>query len=326
MNTEIRVSVRANRFSIYAHYLGDRNRSGIASILGEKARLRQHGLSQKARKNLKDCIDTLLHFATWKTVYVKKTKSYFRYKVNFITLTLPSKQIHSDKEIIKECFNIFMRNWRRRRKGLLYIWKAEVQDNGNIHFHITSNAFYHYKKLRRDWNRCVNRLGYVDRSTSSDPNSTDVHSVKNIRNLSAYLTGYYLKKDNYTNLLKRYHKIYRKELVKNNREFTKLPKKYFENIKRVLNCQLWNASKILKQCKLNVEYHDSELLPEFERLFNVNIKWDLIISDHATTLVNWMNYVNEFNNLRKRFTGYFEELMIIEMENTQRKETIQSLN
>lgn len=324
-NTEVRVSVRANRFSIYYHYTGDRNRSGIISLQGESARLRQHGLSHKAGRNLRDCIDTLLFFANWKTVYVKDTKSYFRYKVNFITLTLPSKQIHTDREIIKECFNVFMRNWRKRRKGLLYIWKAEVQDNGNIHFHITSNAFYHYKKLRRDWNNAVNRLGYVDRATTDNPNSTDVHSVKNIRNLTAYLSSYYLKKDRYTKVLKEYFAKYGKELRKNNRDKTELPKNYFKHVKRVLDCQIWNASKILKQCKLNVEYNDKELLPEFERLFDVRVKWDLIFSDHATTLLNWTEYINEFKELRKRFYGHFEELMEIEMENTLRKEEVKSI-
>lgn len=312
--SEIRVSVRSNRFSIYNHWYGDRNSAGIYSIQGDKARLRVHGLSHKAGRNLRDAIDTLLCFASWKTVFVKSTESYFRYKVNFITLTLPSKQVHSDKEIIKECFNPFLRAWRRRRKGLLYIWKAEVQDNGNIHFHITSNAFYHYRKLRRDWNSYINRLGYVDRSNLEDPNSTDVHSVKNIKNLGAYLSSYYLKKDNYSRVLKRYFKRYYKSHRYSNSDRCIIPTNYFNHIKRALNCQLWNCSLILKKCKLNVDYYDKQYHQEFEQLFVQSTKWELGYSEHATTLYNWLDYFDRFRNLSTAYFHEFDKLLRMEIE------------
>ena len=323
--SEIHVSVRANRFTIFSYYLGDRNRSGILNLLGTKAHERRQGLSKKAGRRLKDCIDTLLFFATWKTVFVKSTKSYFRYKVNFITLTLPSKQVHTDKEIISNCLVPFLHAWRRRRRGLLYIWKAEVQDNGNIHFHITSNAFYHHRKLRAHWNRYVNRLGYVDRAVVDNPNSTDVHSVKNIKNLGAYLSSYYLKKDTYNKVLKRYHKLHGKNLKKQDRAVTVLPRNYFNHVKRQLNCKVWDASSAIKKAKMTYLYDEPGLNVEFERLFDVSVKWDLHFTDHSTTLFNWTGYLNEFQELRKRFFAEFKELMDIEMGNTMRKEEIDSI-
>lgn len=323
--SEIRVSVRSNRFSIYNHWYGDRNSGGIKVLQGAQARERLSGLSFKAGRNLKDVIDTLLCFASWKTVFVKSTQSYFRYKVNFITLTLPSKQIHTDKEVIKECFNRFMRAWRKRRKGLLYIWKAEVQDNGNIHFHITSNAFYHYRKLRRDWNKHINRLGYVDRSTTTDPNSTDVHSVKNIKNLGAYLSSYYLKKDLYTSTLKRYFRRFGSRLKRSKLEVCVLPKNYFAYIKRKLDCQIWNCSLILKKCKLNVDYYDKEFNQEFEQLFIQSTNWELGYSEHATTLYNWLEYFDKFKNLSTAYFKEFNDLLMQEIELAKQVEEIESI-
>lgn len=322
---EIRVSVRANRFSIYSHFYGDRNRAGIAVLQGSQARLRQHGLSRKASQNVKDAIDTLLCFASYKTVFVKNTKSYFRYKVNFITLTLPSKQIHSDKEVLSKCFIPFLKAWRRRRPKLLYIWKAEIQDNGNIHFHITSNAFYHYRNLRRDWNKFINKLGYVDRSSSINPNSTDVHSVRNVKNLGAYLSSYYTKKDNYTRVLKRYFKRYYKSHRYSNSDKCIIPKNYFKFIKRYPECQLWNCSLILKKCKLNVDYYDKKYHQEFEQLFDQSTAWDLRYSEHATTLYNWLNYFDKFKSLSDGYFDAFNELLMQEIELSKEVETVESV-
>lgn len=323
--TEIRVSVRANRFSIYAHYYGDRNSAGILSLQGDKARKRVHGLSKKASSNIKDAVDTLLCFSSYKTVYVKDTKSYFRYKVNFITLTLPSVQMHSDVEILRECFIPFMNQWRRRRDKLLFIWKAEVQDNGNLHFHITSNSFYHHRNLRRDWNKFVNKLGYVDRSGLVNPNSTDVHSIKNIKNLSSYLSSYYTKKDSYTRVLKRYFKLYCKAHKQSVLDVCNLPKNYFKHIKRVVQCQIWNCSLILKRCKLNVWYYEKEYHKEFEQLFDLSTNWDLRYSEHATTLYNWMSYFDKFGNLSKGYFNEFNKLLMQEIDLSKETETIDNL-
>jgi hypothetical protein len=76
-----------------------------------------------------------------------------------------------------------------------YVYRIETQENGNIHYHLVTNTFIHYHDLRVYWNRYVNELGYVDRSTSNDPNSTDVHKVADIKDMAAYCAKY-LSKNN----------------------------------------------------------------------------------------------------------------------------------
>lgn len=111
----------------------------------------------------------------------------------FITLTLPAKQQHDDKEI-KKCLTRWMDRQLLRKKGVkTFLWVAEAQANGNIHFHILADRYIAHQFIRRSWNREIERLGYVTASTSSDPNSTDIHALSKIKNPSAYVVKYATK-------------------------------------------------------------------------------------------------------------------------------------
>lgn len=154
------------------------------------------------------------------------------YFLNFITLTLSSNQIHSDNEIKRSILEPFLNEMRKRYKVRNYIWRAERQENGNIHFHIISDRFIWWNDLRNSWNYFQERLGYVSRYRVSQrefhkagfqyrpeksknwpyskqlaawregirtdwasPNSTDVHSLKTVANVRSYLTKYITKSD-----------------------------------------------------------------------------------------------------------------------------------
>lgn len=88
----------------------------------------------------------------------------------FLTLTLPAKQIHCDNDIKKECFLRFI-EWLTgdREKGASgwgvknYIWVAEMQKNGNIHFHLIIDRGLPAKRINEKWNQIIERLGYVTR-------------------------------------------------------------------------------------------------------------------------------------------------------------------
>jgi len=86
--------------------------------------------------------------------------------VTFVTLTLPSKQIHHDNVIKNECLDPFL-EWMRAnetKKGWnvkAYLWRAEAQKEGNIHFHLICDRWIDHKAIRRKWNQLVERLGYI---------------------------------------------------------------------------------------------------------------------------------------------------------------------
>lgn len=267
------LSINPQRIVTYTLFESRGKRETVQKLTGKAIRAGQNGLSARASKNMAAAINALTYSAPWKTVYVRSEEKHYRYKVNFITLTLPSLQLHSDKEIVKECLSPFLEAWQKKAPGLLYVWKAEVQDNGNLHFHITSNMFYHHKALRDDWNRFINKLGYVDRSVSSSPNSTDVHSVRNIKNLAAYMATYLTKKDNHTKVLKRYHRMYKQKLLAYRENLFPLPKNYLKHIKRKVSCSIWSASKPLLASTVSFHAHTEGIRQDMAPLYSLEQFW-----------------------------------------------------
>lgn len=193
--------IKPGKVSLYTRFEGLTRRSKRIDLSDstkpsnyQKAKSKE-GLSVKASNRMKDAIRLLIDCSEWKKLYSAKTKSYWRFKNSFVTLTLPSKQVHSDKEIHEKIFVEFIRFWKRRDKELLYVWKAETQENGNLHYHLITNAFIHHDELRAWWNYYCNKLGYIDRATTKDANSTDVHAVKGVKSLVAYAIKYMSKKE-----------------------------------------------------------------------------------------------------------------------------------
>ncbi len=147
------------------------------------------------------------------------------FKLNFITLDLCSDQVHTDQVIKSMLLHQFLIEMQRKWHASLYLWKAEKQKNGRIHFHVITDKFIPWNELRNVWNRIQQKLGYVtryredrlnwhregfkyapqyaprwDRSAQlkayqeglrtdwDNPNSSDIHGTKHIINLKAYFS------------------------------------------------------------------------------------------------------------------------------------------
>lgn len=157
-------------------------------------------LSLNAKRKMQRSIEYLVTLATDKKVHEKLSGKIVRFKLAFITLTLPSPQIHPDSEIINKCLNQFLIECKKYHALKNYVWRAEKQKNGNIHFHILLDRFIPWWEVRNRWNRIVNKLGYVNRFQEkhghTTPNSTDIHSTRKVKNLRLYLTKYMSKNEN----------------------------------------------------------------------------------------------------------------------------------
>jgi len=187
-------------------------------------------LSKQATKRLKLAIEYFLLLNKPNNGKSGTSGSHYNKKITFITLTLPSKQIHTDNEIKSKCLNQFLIEISKYNYVSNYVWRAEYQENGNIHFHILVNKYVCWRDLRYRWNRIINKLGYVDRYSENmkeyhkegfqvradllktwslkqqlrayetglqtnwkSPNSTDIHSIQLITNIKSYLTKYLSK-------------------------------------------------------------------------------------------------------------------------------------
>lgn len=190
-------------------------------------------LSDKASKKLLNACNWLVISAKEKTAWSKKNQCTFRFKINFITLTLPTSQGEiSDNNLKKNCLAPLL-SYLRVQHGLKsYVWKCEAQKNGNLHIHLITDVFIDQLQLRNAWNRILDRNGLVQDYTDKfsklsldeyrkymfantkmnetqinkaynfgvnsewkSPNTTDVHSMKNIKDVGAYLASYMSKKD-----------------------------------------------------------------------------------------------------------------------------------
>lgn len=197
-----------------------------------------HGkISDQARKKITRAVDYMVYLSPRKKfshAYEGKTGEFI---LNFITLTLSSQQIHTDNEIKSIILEPFLNTCRQKWKITHYLWRAEKQENGSIHFHIIANRFVPWNELRNMWNLHQQKLGYVTRYRNNqkawhrdgfkfrpdlakkwnytaqlkaykdgilhdwaNPNSTDVHSLKLVGNVRAYLTKYITKSEQSENI------------------------------------------------------------------------------------------------------------------------------
>ncbi len=163
------VSITPRRLSMYHVCQNKRSRSHDVNFLSDSKDFNkpQGIISQKAKQNIETAVDWLLYMADDKKTFCKIKGSLFKFKSTFITLTLSSAQIHSDNEIKSQLLNQFLIEAKKKWHISNYIWRAESQYNGNIHFHILCDKFVPWEELRHLWNRIQNKLGYVDRYHSN---------------------------------------------------------------------------------------------------------------------------------------------------------------
>lgn len=161
----------------------------------QKRVLRELGtLSSNQVKKIKRCVDLLI-YPILKNRDMKRTYKEQPY-VNFLTLTLPGKQIHTDK-VIRRLLSKFIYNLQRLKKVKNYIWVAEAQKNGNIHFHIVLDRWINKDEISSLWNNEIEKLGYISRykmkTNKENPPTTNIQSLRSVKKISSYITKYMLK-------------------------------------------------------------------------------------------------------------------------------------
>jgi len=264
---------RAVIYSLPLDRINTRKEKNVISNLGEDREKAYRGnMSVGSQRRLKKAFENLTEISDWKNVRafkdikqqdgsVKKKPYNVKFRINFITLTLPAPQGQiTDRTIYNECFKPFIDALRYKFPSISYVWKAEVQKNGNLHFHITANEFVDYRWIRSNWNKQTAKLGFIKAFAAkhghTDPNSTDVVSVRNDSDLGAYISKYISK---------------------------------IENDKRKLGIKVWDCSKNLKFKEIRNEQICNEVNEWIDDLIREN-KVQVITTDQAVILqspVEW---------------------------------------
>jgi hypothetical protein len=205
MEWETFVQVRYNQLITY-----DRPEGGFRQPSWRKPPTRKGytgEITASTKKRIETAVDVFLQCSPKRKVFNPVTNRQQDFQLSFITLTIahpdpiPASEGH---KALKVWLQHFKKPWSKRKISepmTSYIWKAELQSRGQLHYHLTTNAWLHFAEIRRVWNDLQRNRGWLEaykaKAGHYDPNSTDVHSIYKIRDVRRYLSKY-ISKQEYT--------------------------------------------------------------------------------------------------------------------------------
>lgn len=268
------LSVRARRICLFNRLENyNRRKRRPNPLINQSKEEKDKRNSLITKKRIYDAVHILRDTATPKTVFNRKYNSRFICFLTFVTLTLPARQTHTDGEIHYGLFAPFMRILKKKYPGLLYIWRAETQENRNLHYHLITNQFMHWRDLRNLWNNQCYRFGY---RLHDNPNSTDIHSLKNVRDEAAYIAKYITKE---------------------------------EEGRRQVEIRKWDYCSALKRVKpVTIEMPSNALYNELRELIKRGGRKK--IYDYVTVISFLRSHVSALPNLESLLTNFFSQLNV----------------
>lgn len=154
-------------------------------------------MSAKTRSNIIKISYIMVRKWQVKMINYRKNPRGFKPSFNFITLTIPSTQIHTDQEFKRKIFNVWLSKLRVLYPDFEYIWRCEKQLNGNIHFHIICNKYIPKAKVRYSWNSLLSKHGYTYKgclmNVKHQAPSTKIESIKTKNGCASYISKYISK-------------------------------------------------------------------------------------------------------------------------------------
>lgn len=172
------VNINANYLTVYDRY----DRVNVNSIETHKDNFADNfhdcKMSASAIKTIKKCTNVILYISRKKhfqEIYKKPTgiactssdmndiNNFAKKSANnkhlctFLTLTLPAKQTHTDKDLTRFALNPFITYAKKIWCVKYFCWKKELQQNGNLHYHLIFDKYIDALSLRHEWNRILNR-------------------------------------------------------------------------------------------------------------------------------------------------------------------------
>jgi len=188
------VKIESERIIIYKKLLGyfpKKNKTSFVSENNKKGKI-EGKLSKSAKKKIKNILNIWITCIQFYLLANKKSLKETNKYIKFITLTLSQKQFTTDKAIKRDMLNELLIILKRKYNLKNYLWIAETQKNGNLHFHIITDTFINHINLRNEWNKIQYKNGYLtnysNKKGHKNANSTDINYLKKIYNITAYLT------------------------------------------------------------------------------------------------------------------------------------------
>jgi hypothetical protein len=176
------------------NYKQEVKESSLANLKENKCK---SGISPKTKKRVTRCLYAWKNIIKCYNDQNKKLGIRDQKRLIMVTVTLPVKQMHDDQYIKRNILGYYLEMLNRRCKVYNYFWRAEPQENGNIHFHIIIDVFVPYQTIKDYWNHALSLHGYLDeyrRQTGREnPPSTHVKDISGSDEELQYSLKYTLK-------------------------------------------------------------------------------------------------------------------------------------
>lgn len=330
-----------DKLLVYTRFEGyvDRTQKNEKSIKNLECNKTRGILSYSSKKRIRKIIELWTQAIAIKAKVNKKNKAWRKKQMTFLTLTLPSMQLESDKENKRNLLNRFLIQLQRISELTTYLWVAEKQMNGNIHYHILCNSEIEWRLIRTLWNEILNDNGYIENYRQnqihfhrygfkiredllskwseekqreayqkgmndnwSDPNSTDIHSLEHVDNPSAYVTKYMTK--SIDEEIKEIKKVWKENGLSDeeiDRERMSLINEKYSHL--MIDGKLWGCSKNLQELKQYCAALDSTIEDVIDETISRDIrnKWENL---YCSVIKN----VN-LNEVKNRSPTHYNEFM-----------------
>lgn len=169
----------------------------MAAMKKNREQAYKGGMTQGVRKRMAQAVTIMTQAIRPKWITNPATGKMQFHRFSFITLTIACNSrnltaLQGYDMLLNHFLDWMTRTAAERCPALkTYIWKAEFQERGQLHYHITTPGYVHYKEIRQVWNRLQREAGLLGEFAAEyghfDPNGTDIHDVRNVRQMDRYM-------------------------------------------------------------------------------------------------------------------------------------------
>lgn len=282
------------------------------------SRVKGH-LSASSCSKIQKYINVWVSTITGYLLHEHKHINYMSDYMTFCTLTLSAEQFHDDGYIKRNMLDKFITKLKRKEKVENYLWVAETQKNGNLHFHILVDRKINHKSIKTYWNDIQEIHGYIEKYRNNQlsfyngkfrlsknkndkrnynqqyrayqknkacnfscPNSTDIRSIEKLNNIAAYMIKYMTKGHN----------------------------------GRLIYGRLWGCSDFLREAKIYTTPIDNEIDEFIELLYNEKgIKVHTMDFGAIYSGINMRKMLPRLGNYYKQMNEYYYYQFIELFEN-----------
>lgn len=185
------LQVRSNSLVTFDMWMGETSHRRFDFKQSERESY-EGTMTEHARRRLTSCVDIMIQRNPTRKIWNPISESEHDFNINFITLTVSSHRNISAREGYDNLLSKWIRYMRDKYDLREYVWKAELQQRGQLHYHIATNTFIPWQVIRWKWNNEQKKAGllqdYAKEFKNFNPNSVDVHKVEAEGDILGYIS------------------------------------------------------------------------------------------------------------------------------------------